>query len=61
MNTSEQVLMAEIRGHGAIVRTLMGKDEIKIAERMVKAGLLRKGVSDDRQHSVQFTLAELEA
>ncbi len=37
-----------------ILRKLMSTEEIKAANRLVKEGKLQKGISDDKQHSVQF-------
>jgi len=37
-----------------ILRKLMSKDEIKIANILVKDGLMFKGKSDDKQHTVIY-------
>jgi len=37
-----------------ILRKLMSKDEIKVANELVKNGKLKKGISDDKQKSVIF-------
>jgi len=37
-----------------ILRKLMSEEEIKIANILVKEGLMHKGISDDKQHSVCY-------
>ena len=37
-----------------ILRKMMSKEEIKIANILVKEGLMHKGRSDDKQHSVCY-------
>lgn len=37
-----------------ILRKMMSTDEIRIAERLVKEGLLYKGTSDDKQRTVVY-------
>lgn len=37
-----------------ILRKLMSKEEIHIANILVKEGLMIKGISDDKQHSVCY-------
>ncbi|NCX93596.1 MAG: hypothetical protein EBX40_02845 [Gammaproteobacteria bacterium] len=37
-----------------VPRKLMSKDEIRWCEKMVAAGLMAKGVSDDKQKSVIY-------
>lgn len=44
----------QVAGEYGILRKLMDSDEIKIANRLCKEGLLRKGTSDDKQKSVTF-------
>lgn len=37
-----------------LLRKLMSKDEIKVANRLVKEGRLQKGISDDKQQTIVF-------
>jgi hypothetical protein len=50
-------LMREAKS-GPLVRKLMDKEEIKIAEIFVRMGYLVKGVSDDKQKSRTFIITE---
>lgn len=45
----------QTRGHG-LLRKLMDKEEIRIANRLVKIGKLHKGTSDDKQKTVAYFL-----
>ena len=46
--------LLEYMPDGGILRKMMSKDEIKSANQLVKEGLLQKGISDDKQRSVNF-------
>ena len=37
-----------------LLRKLMNKDEIKIANKLVKEGYMQKGISNDKQKSVIY-------
>lgn len=50
----EEKLMDQIPSTGGMLRKLMGSDEIKTANKLVKIGLLYKGLSDDRQRTVTY-------
>lgn len=43
-------------GNSPLLRILMDKSEIKIANRLAKRGLICKGISDDVQKTVQFSV-----
>jgi len=56
MKDLRQQLIEDIKLEGSLLRNMMDKEEIKLANKMVKEGILYKGTSDDRQGSVQFIL-----
>jgi len=47
-------LIRDIRIKGQLLRSLMDKQEIKIANQLVKKKFLTKGISDDKQKTVIF-------
>lgn len=49
-------LLDEAVKSGCIVRKLMGKDEIRMAEILVESGMLTKGISDDRQRTRTYLI-----
>lgn len=55
MTAEEKALYDEIHSQGGVVRKLLGSDEIRLANSMVKRGLISKGTSDDKQKSVCFS------
>ena len=49
-----QELMRRLE-HGPILRKLMSREEIKVANKLAKEGKICKGTSDDKQKTVQFS------
>jgi DNA-binding MarR family transcriptional regulator len=59
LSKEEVAVMDDILDNdNALLRNLMDKEDIKIANKLVKKGLVRKGTSDDKQSSVQFSLTD---
>lgn len=56
LSKEDMDILTSVEKEGLLIRSFMDKEEIKAAEKLVKVGLLRKGVSDDKQKSVGFTL-----
>ncbi len=54
MEEKEAAFIEECEIHGGLVRQLLDKQEIKMANRLVKQGRLWKGTSVDRQGTVTF-------
>lgn len=55
--TEREVEFAEDLAYsGPILRKLMDRDEIKLAERLVQNGVITKGRSDDRQKTIQYSV-----
>ena len=54
LNNNQVALIDDIKRNGHILRKLMSKDEIKLANQLVKLGFLVKGISDDKQKTILF-------
>lgn len=51
-----QAFLADLKVNSPILRKLLDKSEIKIANRLSKLDIICKGTSVDRQHTVQFSV-----
>ena len=54
ISKQEQDLLDEAAQDGGLLRKLMDTNERKLANQLVKRGLLDKGTSDDKQGTVCF-------
>ena len=55
-DSKTQEFLADLKVNSPILRTLLDKGEIKIANKLAKLDIICKGTSVDRQHTVQFSV-----
>ena len=55
-DSKTQVFLADLKVNSPILRKLLDKSEVKIANRLAKLDIICKGTSVDRQHTVQFSV-----
>ena len=49
-----EIFLLSITNESPLIRKLMSKVEIKVANRLVKEGKLVKGISDDKQRTICY-------
>jgi len=55
-DSKTQEFLDDLKVNSPILRSFLGKEEIKIANKLAKLDIICKGTSVDRKHTVQFSV-----